>query len=162
DPGPGHRPCGPPRVRPLLAAHPRRRRGPDPPGAAPRRSPTRRAPQRRARLKRPQEFSCLDGAARDDDSMSDAIPSPAARPGVPVMRLGLAWLGSPLGTSVVGWSVGGLPERLLLGASVLGFVADGAVASNRRRTVTLAFSAAASTVMITAGAVAAVLIASPE
>ena len=91
--------------------------------------------------------------------MSDAIPSPVAGPGFPRMALGLAWLGFSLGTSVVGWSAGGLPERLLLGAAVLGFVAAGAVASNRRRTVTLAFSAAASTVVITAGAVAAVLIA---
>jgi hypothetical protein len=104
-------------------------------------------------------ISCGGGAARDDDCMSDAIPSLVAGPGFPRMALGLAWLGSCLGTSVSGWFAGGLPGQLLAGAAVLGVVAAGAVASNRHRRVTLAFSAAASTVVITAGAVAAALMA---
>jgi energy-converting hydrogenase Eha subunit A len=74
------------------------------------------------------------------------------------MALGLAWFGTSLGTGVLGWLVGGLPGRMLVSVSVLGFAATGAVVSNRRRRVTLTFSALASAVVIAIG-VAAVLVA---
>jgi hypothetical protein len=95
----------------------------------------------------------------DDNAMSDAIPPGAlvAGPGFPRMALGLAWFGSSLGTGILGWLVGGLPGRLLLGAAVLGFVATAAVVSNRRRRVTLVFSALAGAVVVAVGVVAAVL-----
>ncbi len=93
--------------------------------------------------------------------MSDTTPpgalAAAAGPGFPRMALGLAWFGSSLGTAVLGWSVDGVPGRLLLGAAALGLVATGAVVSNRWRPVTLAFSALAGAVVVATGAVAAVL-----
>jgi hypothetical protein len=93
--------------------------------------------------------------------MSDAIPprSLVAGPGFPRMALGLAWFGSSIGTSMLGWFVDGLPGQLLLGVAVLGFVATGAVVSNRHRRVTLAFSVLASATVITVGVVAAALVA---
>lgn len=91
--------------------------------------------------------------------MSDAIPPGAlvAGPGFPRMALALAWFGSSLGTGVLGWLVDGLPGRLLLGTAALGLVATAAVVSNRRRHVTLAFSALASAVVIAAGVLTAAL-----
>jgi len=93
--------------------------------------------------------------------MSDAFPpqSLVAGPGFPRMALGLAWLGSSLGTGVLIWLVDGLAGRLLLSVAVLGFIATGAVASNRHRRVTLAFSALASVVVAGVGVVAAALVA---
>jgi uncharacterized membrane protein YccC len=93
--------------------------------------------------------------------MCDAIPprSLVAGPGFPRMALGLAWLGSALGTSVLGWLVDGVPGRLLLCVAVLAFVTTGAVVSNRRRRVTLTLSVLASTVFIAVGSVAAALVA---
>ncbi len=64
------------------------------------------------------------------------------------MALGLAWLCSSLGIGLLGWSVNRLPGQLLLGVAAHGLVATGAVTSNRRRRLTLAFSALASVVVI--------------
>ena len=91
--------------------------------------------------------------------MSDAPPprSLVAGPGFPRMALGLAWIGSSLGTGLLGWLVDGLPGRMLVSVSVLGFVATGAVVSNRRRRVTLTFSALASAVVIAIGVAAALV-----
>ena len=91
--------------------------------------------------------------------MSDAISSQSlvAGPGFPRMALGLAWFGSSLGTSALSWLAGGPASWVLLGAAALGFVATGAVVSNRHRTVTLTFSALTSVATIVAGAVVAML-----
>jgi hypothetical protein len=58
---------------------------------------------------------------------------------------------------MLGWFVDGLPGRLLLGVAVLGFVATGAVVSNRHRRVTLAFSVLAGGAVIAVGVVATAL-----
>ena len=99
--------------------------------------------------------------AGNDGAMSDAIPprSLVAGPGFPRLALGLAWFGSALGTSVLGWLVDGTAGRLLLGVAVLAFVATGAVVSDRHRRLTLTFSMLASAVVIIIGAVAAALVA---
>ncbi len=75
------------------------------------------------------------------------------------MALGLAWLGSALGASILGWLVDGVPGRLLVGVAVLAFVTTGAVVSNRHRRVTLTLSVLASAVVIAVGGVAAALVA---
>lgn len=98
---------------------------------------------------------------RDDADMSDAISpgSLEAGPGFPRMALGLAWLGSSLGLSVLGMAVNGRPGQLLLGLAVLGIVAMGAVVSNRHRKLTLNFSALAGAVVAVVGLGAAALVA---
>jgi hypothetical protein len=98
---------------------------------------------------------------RDDADMSDAISpgSLAAGPGFPRMALGLAWLVSSLAMSLLGMVVAGRPGQSFLGLAVLGIVATGAVVSNRRRRMTLTFSALASTVVLVVGLGAAALVA---
>jgi hypothetical protein len=97
----------------------------------------------------------------DDGAMSGTMPpeSLVAGPGFPRLALGLAWLGSSLGAGVLGWIIGGVPGRLLLGGAVLGLVATGAVVSNRHKNVTLGFSALASMMVIAIGIAAAVIVA---
>jgi hypothetical protein len=93
--------------------------------------------------------------------MSGTISSGSlvAGPGFPRLALGLTWFGSAVGASVLAWLVDGIPGRLLSGVVVLGFVATGAVVSNRRRRLTLGFSALAGMVVIAVGVVAAALVA---
>jgi hypothetical protein len=107
------------------------------------------------------EFGCEDGTVSDDGAMSGTMPpeSLVAGPGFPRLALGLAWLGSSLGAGVLGWIIGGVPGRLLLGGAVLGLVATGAVVSNRHKNVTLGFSALASVMVIAIGIAAAAIVA---
>jgi hypothetical protein len=81
--------------------------------------------------------------------------------------LGLAWVCSSLAVGVLGWLLFAISERrqealagwVLLGLAALGVVAVCAVASNRRRASTLAFSIAASGVFVIAGIVLAIAVA---
>ena len=92
--------------------------------------------------------------------MSNAYSAQAvvAGPGFPRMALGLAWLGASVGTGVSIWFVDGLAGQLLLGVCALGFIATGAVVSNRNRRLTLAFSELAGIVMVAVGVATAALV----
>jgi len=93
-------------------------------------------------------------------------PSVTAGPGFPRVALGLAWVCSSLAVGIPGWllfaSSDWREDRLaglvLLGLAILGVVAASAVASNRRRALTLTFSIVASGAFVVAGAVAVILV----
>jgi len=83
------------------------------------------------------------------------------------VALGLAWVFSSVAVGVIGWLLVAISDRrqdavpgwLLLGLTMLGVVAAGAVASNRRRATTLAFLVLAAGGFVIIG-IAAALVAS--
>lgn len=105
------------------------------------------------------KFGCPITTASHAGTMSDLnlSPSQVAGPGFPRLALALAWLGSSLGTGVLGWVLPGAPGRLLLAVAALGLVATGAVVSNRHRRMTLTLSAIASTIFTVVGAITVML-----
>jgi hypothetical protein len=101
------------------------------------------------------------GTARQDGVVTEngRPRSVVAGPGFPRLALGLAWVCSSVAVGVLGLLLVGISERrpevvagrVLLGLAALGVFAAGAVASNRRRALTLSFSIAASAVFVLAG-----------
>jgi hypothetical protein len=90
--------------------------------------------------------------------------SAVAGPGFPRVALGLAWLCSSVAVGVLGRLLLADPDRrqtgwVVLALAVLGVTAASAVATNRRRALTLGYSMAVSAVFVAAGVVAAVLVA---
>jgi hypothetical protein len=87
-----------------------------------------------------------------------------AGPRFPRLALGLAWLVASLAVGALGWLLLAVSDRrddaplgwLLLGAAVLGLVAAGAVASNRRRVLTLRWSVIVSGLFTTIGILTAI------
>jgi hypothetical protein len=80
------------------------------------------------------------------------------------VALGLAWLCSSVAVGVLGRLLLADPDRrqtgwVVLALAVLGVTAASAVATNRRRALTLGYSTAVSAVFVAAGVVAAVLVA---
>jgi hypothetical protein len=75
-------------------------------------------------------------------------------------------MGSSLASGVLGWQLLAIADRredvlpawVLLGLAMLGVVAVGAVASNRRRALTLTFSILSSGVFVIAGVVAIAIV----
>jgi hypothetical protein len=108
------------------------------------------------------------GTDRHDGSVIDngTTPSVTAGPGFPRVALGLAWVCSSLAVGVLGWLLFAISDwrqdrltgLVLLGLAILGVVAASAVASNRRRALTLTFSIVASGAFVVAGAVAVILV----
>jgi hypothetical protein len=101
-----------------------------------------------------------------DDGDVPSTPLSTAGPGFPRVALGLAWMGSSLASGVLGWQLLAIADRredvlpawVLLGLAMLGVVAVGAVASNRRRALTLTFSILSSGVFVIAGVVAIAIV----
>jgi len=97
---------------------------------------------------------------------SGAPPSVIAGPGFPRVALGPAWVCSSLAVGVLGWLLFAISDwnqdrlagLVLLGLAVLGMIATAAVASNRRRALTLTFSLMAGGAFVVAGVTAVVLV----
>jgi len=93
-------------------------------------------------------------------------PVTSAGPGFPRVALGLAWACSSLAVGVFGWLLLAISDwsqdrfagLVLLGLAALGVISTAAVASNRRRDLTLTFSLMASGAFVVAGVAAAVLV----
>lgn len=89
----------------------------------------------------------------------DAPRLVVAGPGFPRLALGLAWICSALAVGVIGWLLIVVSDRrsdgrlggVLLALAILGVGAAAAVASNRYRALTLAFSAAGGIAFVIAG-----------
>ena len=74
-----------------------------------------------------------------------------AGPGFPRFALGLTWLCTSLVVGAVALRRNGPADLVLLGLAILGVLAAAAVASNKRKPLTLAFSMAAGAVFVVAG-----------
>lgn len=74
-----------------------------------------------------------------------------AGPGFPRFALGLAWLCASLVVGAVALRRTGPTDGVLLGLATLGALAAAAVASNKRKPLTLAFSRVAGAVFVVAG-----------
>jgi hypothetical protein len=100
-----------------------------------------------------------DRGRADDGAMTDKVfpGSLVAGPGFTRAALGLAWVGSWLATATLVWAVGAPTRSIPLCLALLGLVASGAVASNKVRVVTLAFSTVSSAVFVAGGVVTAAL-----
>jgi hypothetical protein len=87
-----------------------------------------------------------------------------SRRGFPRLALGLAWLIASLAVGALAWLLIAVSDRrddagpgwLLAGVAVLGLIAAGAVASNRRRAATLRWSLIVSGLFVTVGILVAV------
>jgi hypothetical protein len=90
-----------------------------------------------------------------------------SRRGFPRLALGLAWLVASLAVGVLGWLLFAVSDRpddaplswLFLGAAGFGLIAAVAVASNRRRGVTLRWSVIVSGLFVLVGILAVVTMA---